>query len=92
MMNPPKFTLVFLYKRILDTIKQAEQWSWPEVADTRAKYYHEANALLELLENITVFHVGLGANPESRNRSTQFNTRVASFEYLLNEKTTQTKT
>lgn len=71
-----------LYIRMMEAIKQSEKWDWPDVIGTRFQYHIKAVTFLELLESVTVFHVGLGFDRKSQ----QFNKRVESFKFLESKK------
>lgn len=80
----PNYVILDLYKRLLALIRKRDQWNQPragkEWMKNACEYQCKADALLEILENVTVFHVGGGLN---RQFCINFDDRVKSFEKLL---------
>ena len=83
-MHLPKYkpVLADLYKRLLEEIKLRDQWKGVNSSEySTLVHTHQvkAEALLELLENVTVFHVEGGANVKF---GISFDERVKSFSSL----------
>lgn len=79
-MDDPRYKEILedLYVRLLHEIKMRDQWIRLEHWENVNKYQNRAEAILDILENVTVFSIGLGAYMSSSN----FKQRVASFKFL----------
>lgn len=79
-----KDNLKDIYKRLLDEIKMRDQWKAFDKAEGWTSsvliYQARAEALLDMLENITVYHIGGGKH---KNFGSRFQERVDSFKELL---------
>lgn len=81
----PEFQLVhvrYLYEQACDFQRMRDQWKSPESLHLALQYQNKLEAVVELMENIVVFHVGMGFDMDSYN----VDERLKSFKYLFKGK------
>lgn len=74
-----KTLLKELFKEAIECRNSEEQWLQIDRLDIALKYHYKLETYIELLENITSGHVGMGFNAQ---HDGSLETRLNSFSYL----------
>jgi len=79
--------LKWLYQQALEYQEMRDQWSSLNNLDRALHYHNKFQAMVECLENLTVFYVGLGLDLESKGVHYIYSVddRFKSFKKLLSK-------